>query len=162
MSGEVGAELVQRGRLQPRFEQALRLACALEQGAVDQLLDRAAATRIAGPDLHQRRCAHGQIDVMQGNCGSIAGQQAAAAVAAGTAHQAGLLELRQQAPDHHRMGGQARCQLLGGARGGLADQVRHYMQGVGKRVRGFHVTTIVTFKSSVESPHSFHMDTFVL
>lgn len=32
MAGEVGAELVQRGRLQPRFEQALRFARPFEQG----------------------------------------------------------------------------------------------------------------------------------
>lgn len=50
MAGEVGAELVQRGRLQPRFEQALRFARPFEQGAVDQPLDRAATAGVAGAD----------------------------------------------------------------------------------------------------------------
>jgi hypothetical protein len=78
---------------------------------------------------------------MQGDRRGVAGQLAAAAMTAGAAHQAGLVQLRQQAADHHRMGRQAGRQLLGGARAILADQVRHHVQGVGERVRGFHVTT---------------------
>ena len=73
MACEVGAELVQRGRLQARLQQPLCLACPLQQRAVDQLLDRAAAAGVAGADLHQRWCAHGQIDVMQGDRCSVAG-----------------------------------------------------------------------------------------
>ncbi|KAG1221467.1 hypothetical protein G6F35_005973 [Rhizopus arrhizus] len=159
MAGEFGTELVQRGCLQALFEQPLGLARALQQGAVDQVLDRATAAGIAGTDLYQRRRAYGQIDVVQGDGGGVAGQLAAAAVAACGVHQAGPVQLRQQAPDHHRMGRQARRQLFGGARCALADQVRHHVQGIGKRVRGLHVTTIVTFKSPVQSLLSFHMDT---
>ena len=73
-----------------------------------------------------------------------------------------LVQLRQQTADHHRMGRQAGRQLPGGARAILADQMRHHVQGVRERVRGFHVTTLVTFISPVQGPHLFHMDTFVL
>ena len=162
MAGEVGAELVQRGRPQARLQQPLCLACPLQQRAVDQLLDRAAAAGVAGADLHQRWCAHGQIDVMQGDRCSVAGQLAATAMTAGAAYQAGLVQLRQQTADHHRMGRQAGRQLPGGARAILADQMRHHVQGVRERVRGFHVTTVVTFISPVQGPYLFHMDTFVL
>ncbi|MNI73375.1 hypothetical protein D3C73_1293770 [compost metagenome] len=44
----------------------------------------------------------------------------------------------------------------------LADQMGHHVQGIGERIRGFHVTKIVTFKPAVEGLLSFHMDTFVL
>ncbi len=162
MAGEVGAELVQRGRPQARLQQPLCLACPLQQRAVDQLLDRAAAAGVAGTDLHQGRCAHGQVDVMQGDRRRIVGQLAATPMAAGAAYQAGLVQLCQQAADHHWMGRQAGRQLLGGAWAILADQVRHHVQGVRERVRGFHVTTLVTFISPVQGPYLFHMDTFVL
>ncbi len=99
---------------------------------------------------------------MQGDRCGIACQQAATAVATGAAHQAGLVQLCQQATDHHRMGRQARGQLFGGARARLADQMGHHVQRIGERVREFHVTRIVTFKSPVEGLLSFHMDTSVL
>ncbi|KAG0924647.1 hypothetical protein G6F32_013834 [Rhizopus arrhizus] len=120
---------------------------------VGVVVDRARAARIAAAALEAAG---------EGDGGGVAGQLAAAAVAACGVHQAGPVQLRQQAPAHHRMGRQARRQLFGGARCALADQVRHHVQGIGKRVRGLHVTTIVTFKSPVQSLLSFHMDTFVL
>jgi len=99
---------------------------------------------------------------MQGDGCGIAGQLAATAMTTGAVNQARPVQLRQQAADHHRMGRQAGRQLLGGARAVLTDQVRHHMQGVREQVRGFHVTTLVTFISPVQGPYSFHMDTFVL
>ncbi len=161
MAGEVGAQLIQGAGLQARFEQALGLARAVLQGLVDQLLDRAATAAVALADLHQRRRTDGQVDVVQADLRCIACQLAAAAVAARAAHQPGLVHLRQQAADHHRVGRQAGGQLFGGTRAFLADQVGHHVQGVGERVSGFHVTTIVTFKPSVEGPLLFHLDTFV-
>src|SRR5690348_3949200 len=94
MAGEVGAKLVEGGCLQPLLEQALRFAGTLQQGLVDQLLDRAAAPAFAGTDLDHRRRADGLVDVVQGDRRRIAGELAAATVAARAAYQAGLVHLR--------------------------------------------------------------------
>ena len=71
---------------------------------------------------------------MQVDVGRLACQLAATAVPAHAAHQTGLGHLRKQPADDHRMGRQAGCQLLGRARSGLTDQMRHHVQGVRKWV----------------------------